>query len=45
MMDVFLLFLKELGTDGVERVRTQLVVTLDDLEDIKLNASVDPNRL
>ena len=45
VVDVLLLLAQELGTDRVECVRTQLVITLDDLENIKLDTAKDRNVL
>lgn len=38
-MDIFLLLPEEMGGDRVQGVGTELVITLDDLEDIKLDTA------
>jgi len=41
VMNLLLLLSEELSTDGVERVRSKLVVSLHDGEDIELKSSIE----
>lgn len=44
-MHVFLLLAEKMGRDGVERVRSELLVALQHLQDIKGDATVHGQRL
>jgi len=45
MVDVFLLLAKKLSANGVESVASQFIVTLNDLEDVHLQTTVDIHSL
>lgn len=43
-MDLFLLFAQELGAHGVQGVRSELVVSLHDREEVELESTVEVDR-
>lgn len=45
VVDLFLLLAEEMGADGVQRVGTELVVSLHDGEDVELQSTVEVDRL